>query len=157
MPEEMMRYGGMRRLRRAQEGMQQDQSQELMQQVSQALEQGSDPQEVTASLLQNQIPPETIMQIFVQLGMPEEQVQEVVSTTMQQMQGGQSQQQPISEEEMMAMQQQAPEEMQEAPMAMYGMQMGGYEMPFYNDPNEMKYGGIPRYDKAGETPKKKKN
>lgn len=156
MPEEMMRYGGMRRLRRAQEGMQQDQSQELMQQVSQALEQGSDPQEVTASLLQNQIPPETIMQIFVQLGMPEEQVQEVVSTTMQQMQGGQSQQQPISEEEMMAMQQQAPEEMQEAPMAMYGMQMGGYEMPFYNDPNEMKYGGIPRYDKAGETPRKRK-
>ena len=149
MPEEMMRYGGMRRLRRAQEGMQQDQSQELMQQVSQALEQGSDPQEVTASLLQNQIPPETIMQIFVQLGMPEEQVQEVVSTTMQQMQGGQSQQQPISEEEMMAMQQQAPEEMQEAPMAMYGMQMGGYEMPFYNDPNEMEYGGMVRYDKGG--------
>jgi len=149
MPEEMMRYGGMRRLRRAQEGMQQDQSQDLMQQVSQALEQGSDPQEVTASLLQNQVPPETIMQMFVQLGMPEEQVQEIVSNTMQQMQGAQSQQQPVSEEEMMAMQQQAPEEMQEAPMAMYGMEMGGYDMPFYNDPNEMAYGGMVRYDKGG--------
>ena len=153
MPKEMMRYGGMRRLRRAQEGMQQDQSQELMQQVSQALEQGSDPQEVTASLLQNQIPPETIMQMFVQLGMPEEQVQEVVITTMQQMQDSQSQQQPISEEEMMAMQQQAPEEMQEAPMAMYGMNMGGYDMPFYNDPNEMEYGGLVKYQDKGEVVK----
>jgi hypothetical protein len=36
----------------------------------------------------------------------------------------------ISEEDMMAMQQQDPSQMQQAPMAMYGMSMGGYEMPF---------------------------
>ena len=36
----------------------------------------------------------------------------------------------MSEEDMMAMQQQDPSQMQQAPMAMYGMQMGGYDMPF---------------------------
>lgn len=36
----------------------------------------------------------------------------------------------MSEEDMMAMQQQDPSQMQQAPMAMYGMSMGGYEMPF---------------------------
>ena len=36
------------------------------------------------------------------------------------------------------------EQMQGAPMAMYGMQMGGYDMPFYNAPDEMAYGGTPR-------------
>jgi hypothetical protein len=42
------------------------------------------------------------------------------------MQGGPQ----MSEEDMMAMQQQDPSQMQQAPMAMYGMSMGGYEMPF---------------------------
>ena len=36
----------------------------------------------------------------------------------------------MSEEDMMAMQQQDPSQMQQAPMAMYGMSMGGYDMPF---------------------------
>lgn len=35
------------------------------------------------------------------------------------------------------------------PMAMYGMQMGGYAMPFYNDPNQMAYGGIAEYQGGG--------
>ena len=35
------------------------------------------------------------------------------------------------------------------PMAMYGMSMGGYGMPFYNDPNQMAYGGVPRFDNGG--------
>ena len=47
------------------------------------------------------------------------------------------------------MSQEMPEEMGAPPMAMYGMQMGGYDMPFYNDPNEMEYGGMVRYDKGG--------
>jgi hypothetical protein len=55
------------------------------------------------------------------------------------------------------MSEEMPEEMGASPMAMYGMEMGGYDMPFYNDPNEMKYGGIPTYAKAGETPRKKKS
>jgi hypothetical protein len=148
-PNQMMQWGGVRMLKRAQEGMQQQQAQQqedpmqqMMQQVQEALQQGAQPEEVAAQLIQNQVPPDQVAQIFVQLGMPEEQVQELVSGVMQQMQGGQEQQmasqqqQPISEEEMMAMQQQDPQQMQQAPMAAYGMEMGGYHMPDY-----MAYGG----------------
>lgn len=39
----------------------------------------------------------------------------------------------ISEEDMMAMQQQDPSQMEQAPMAMYGMSMGGYNIPFLQD------------------------
>ena len=94
--------------------------------------------------MQGQVSPEAIMQIFAQLGMPEEQVQQLVMGVIQQMQGGQEQdprQQQMSEEEMMAMQQQDPRQMQQAPMAAYGMSMGGYDMPFYDDQYEMAYGG----------------
>jgi hypothetical protein len=42
------------------------------------------------------------------------------------------------------MEQMSPEMMQGAPMAMYGMQMGGYALPFYEGPDEMAYGGTPR-------------
>ena len=58
--------------------------------------------------------------------------------------------------------QQAPEQMpdgqpiaQPQPMAQYGMNMGGYDMPFYDDPNEMAYGGMVRYDGGGEKVKGK--
>jgi len=167
MQQPMQRFGGARRLRRAQEGMQQPspeqmammqqqqqqgqgqsqgqgQMQQIMQQVTQALQQGAKPEEVVAQLLQGEIPPEEIAQIFVELGMPEDQVQQLVMGVMQQMQGGQEQQmdpgqqqQALSEEEMMAMQQQDPQQMQQAPMAAYGMQMGGYDMPF----EQYAYGG----------------
>jgi hypothetical protein len=177
--EEMMQYGGgIRRLRRAQEGMQQPSEEEMMmmqqqqaqqqqqpqqsgqdqqmmqimQQVAEALQQGAEPEELTVELLQGQVPPEAIMQIFAQLGMPQEQVQQLVMGVIQQMQGGQEQdprQQQMSEEEMMAMQQQDPRQMQQAPMAAYGMSMGGYDMPFYDDPYEMAYGGMPKYVTGG--------
>ena len=49
----------------------------------------------------------------------------------------------------------SPAQMMQAPMAMYGMSMGGYEMPFYNNPNEMAYGGITRYAPGGITPYEK--
>ena len=174
-PDQMSRFGGQRRLRRAQEGMQQpspeemammeqqqaqqqqpqqgqggDQMQQIMQQVGQALQQGAQPEEVAAQLIQSQIPPEQVAQIFVQLGMPEQQVQQLIAGIMQQMQGGQEQQmdprqqqQQLSEEEMMAMQQQDPQQMQQAPMAMYGMQMGGYNMPFSNPSYSYAEGGEP--------------
>jgi hypothetical protein len=180
--EEMMRYGGMRRLRRAQEGMQQPSEEEMMmmqqqqqqpqqggqdqqmmqimQQVAEALQQGAEPEELTVELLQGQVPPEAIAQIFVELGMPQDQVQQLVMGVMQQMQGGQEQdprQQQMSEEEMMAMQQQDPRQMQQAPMAAYGMSMGGYDMPDY-----MAYGGsLYRADNGvtvgGYTAKREKN
>jgi hypothetical protein len=157
--EEMMQYGGgIRRLRRAQEGMQQPSEEEMMmmqqqqaqqqpqqggqdqqmmqimQQVAEALQQGAQPEELTAELLQGQVPPEAIMQIFAQLGMPENQVQQLVMSVMQQMQGGQEQD---------------PNQMQQAPMAAYGMSIGGYDMPFYDDSYEMAYGGVPKYVTGG--------
>jgi hypothetical protein len=52
---------------------------------------------------------------------------------------------------MMAMQQQDPRQMQQAPMAAYGMSMGGYDMPFYDDPYEMAYGGSLYRAKDGVT------
>ena len=124
-----------------QQGGQDQQMMQIMQQVAEALQQGAQPEELTAELLQGQVPPEAIMQIFAQLGMPENQVQQLVMSVMQQMQGGQEQdprqqQQQMSEEDMMAMQQQDPSQMQQAPMAAYGMSMGGYDMPDY-----MAYGG----------------
>ena len=47
------------------------------------------------------------------------------------------------------MEEMSPEMMQGAPMAMYGMQMGGFNIPFYDDPNEMAYGGVPKYVGGG--------
>ena len=170
-PNQMMQWGGVRMLKRAQEGMQQpseeemammqqqgqqqqpqqqeDPMQQMMQQVQEALQQGAQPEEVAAQLIQNQVPPDQVAQIFVQLGMAEEQVQELVSSVLQQMQGGQEQQmdprqqQQPSEEEMMAMQQQDPQQMQQDSMMQYGgyMELGGYDMPFYDYPEEMARGG----------------
>jgi len=137
-PEEMMMYGGgYRRLRRAQEGIEQvpeeemieepqqeggNQMMEIVQEVSAALEQGADPQEVIASLLQNELPPEAIVEIFMQLGASEEEAVGLIQEVLQELQGG-GPEQMMSEEG-----QQAP------PMAMYGMSMGGYDMPFYDEP-----------------------
>ena len=138
--EEMMMYGGgMRRLRRAQEGMQQpspeemammqqqgqpqaggqDQMMEIIQEVQGALQNGAQPQEVVMSLLQNGLPPEAIVQIFTQLGASQEEAAGLVQQAMGQAQGGQEQPTP--------------------PMAQYGMSMGGYDMPFYDLP-EADYG-----------------
>jgi len=150
--EEMMRMGGMRRLKKGQEGMEQQggQDQEMMQmlqQISQALEKGAEPQEIISQLLQSQMPPQQIEQIFVQLGMPQDQVKQLVMSVIQQMQGGQGQdprqqmdprQQQMSQEQM-SMQEQDPRQMEQAPMAQYGMSMGGYDMPFYDIP-EAAYG-----------------
>lgn len=147
-----MRYGGIRDLIEAEEGMQQpseeemmmeqqqgqpqgppqeqqqaDPMQQMMQYVGQALQQGSKPEEVVAELLQKQVPPQNIAQVFVELGMPQEQVQQLIMGVAQQMQGGQGQPQG-------------------APMAAYGMEMGGYDMPFYN---KMAYGGVPKFPGGG--------
>lgn len=135
-----------------QQGGQDQQMMQIMQQVEQALQQGAEPEELAVELLQNQIAPEEVAQIFVELGMPQDQVQQLVMSVVQQMQGGQQQdprQQQMSEEEMMAMQQQDPSQIQQAPMAAYGMSMGGYDMPFYDDSYEMAYGGMPKYVTGG--------
>ena len=104
--EEMMMYGGYRRrLKRAQEGMQQpspeeiammqqqqqggqDQMGEIMQEVANALQRGADPSEVVMSLLQNNIPPDAIVQIFAQLGAEPQQAAGLVEQVIAQAQGG---------------------------------------------------------------------
>jgi hypothetical protein len=151
-----MRYGGIRDLIEAEVGMQQpseeemmmmeqqqgppqgpppqqqaDPMQQMMQYVGQALQQGAKPEEVVAELLQKQVPPQNIAQVFVELGMPEDQVQQLIMGVAQQMQGGQGQPQGPP---------------QGGPMAAYGMQMGGYDMPFYN---KMAYGGVPKFPEGG--------
>jgi hypothetical protein len=159
-PQEMMFRGGMRGLRRANQGMQQPseeemmmmqeqapqqqggqdmQMQQVMQQVGQALEKGVEPEKLTVELLQNKIAPQEILQIFVELGLPKDQVQQLIVDVMQQMQG-QPQQDP----------RQDPRQMQQAPMAEYGRSMGGYDMPFY-DYNEMAYGGVPKFAGPGDS------
>jgi hypothetical protein len=135
----MGRYGFQmgRRLRVAQEGMEQGQPSpeemammqqqgapqqqggadplaQMVQQVQQMLQQGAEPADVVMQLLQNQVPPEAIMQVLVQVGMPQEEAQATIQQVMQQ-----GQQNPQ-------------EEIMETPMAQYGMSMGGYDMPFHD-------------------------
>jgi len=157
--EMMMMYGGgMRRLRRAAEGMQQpspeemammeqqaqaqqgqqgpqgggqDEMMQIIQEVQGALQRGAEPAQVVMSLLQNGLPPEAIVQVFTQMGVAQEEAVGLIQEVMSQAQGGQEQamsQQPPMEEEQMA-----------PPMAAYGMSMGGYDMPFYDMP-EAEYG-----------------
>jgi hypothetical protein len=66
-------------------------AEQLIQQIQQMLQQGAQPQEVIAQLLQLQIDPQMIVEIFVQLGMPQEQGVQAVQGVMQQMGGGQEQ------------------------------------------------------------------
>ena len=190
-PDEMMQYGGMRRLRRAQEGMQQMSEEEMIalqqeqaqlqadqqmsgqnesmmqeepqideekiqlitQQVEQALQQGAPPEEVVTQLLKAQIPPDLIEEIFVELGMPQQEVKQLLMSLIQNIENEQAQQidprqqQQMSEEDMMAMQQQDPRQMQQAPMAAYGMSMGGYDMPFTDNSYEMAFGGQRKFNK----------
>ena len=61
-----------------------------------------------------------------QQGVPQEQMGEAP----EQMPSGEPVAQPSMEEDMQMPPQMSPEQMQQAPMAMYGMEMGGYDMPF---------------------------
>lgn len=130
----MMGYGGYK----AQYGMEQpspdqmamqqqspeeQQMMEILSQVQGLLQQGIPPEQVVESLLANEVDPETIAQIFIQLGMPQEEVIALVQSVIA------PQQPPMSQEQMM-----------QAPMAMYGMNLGGgSDMPFYDIP-EAEYG-----------------
>jgi len=78
-----------------QQGGQDQQMQQVMQFVQQALQQGAQPADVAAQLLQSQVPPELIMQVFVQMGMPQEEAQRNIEQAMQS--GGQQPQGPGEE------------------------------------------------------------
>jgi polyhydroxyalkanoate synthesis regulator phasin len=96
---------------------------QLMQGIQQALQQGAAPEELIAELIQQQVDPQMIVQIFVQLGMPEEQVVQVVQAVMEQMGGGQEQEVPQEQ-----------------------MQEQGMEEPMQES---MEYGGVPEYPYGG--------
>jgi hypothetical protein len=96
----------------------------ITQQIEQALQQGAPPEEVVTQLLKAQIPPDLIEEIFVELGMPQQEVKQLLMSLIQNVENEQAQQidprqqqQQMSEEDMMAMQQQDPRQMQQAPMA----------------------------------------
>ena len=108
-----------------QQGGQEEQMQQIMQMVQQMIQEGAQPVEAAAELLGQQVPPEIIMQVFVQMGMPEQDAQMAIE---QAMQGGQ--QEPSPEELMAAeqqmMQQGAPEEGgQPSPAEEIQMRYGG--------------------------------
>jgi hypothetical protein len=86
----------------------------------------------------NQIAPEQVMPELAQQA--PEQGMEQQQGMMPEPQIEQGMEQGMPEEQM----QMAPEMMEQAPMAAFGMEMGGYGIPFYNNPNEMSYGGTPR-------------
>jgi hypothetical protein len=92
----------------------QDELMQIMQGVAQALEQGAEPAEIMAQLVQSEVPPEIIVQVFTQVGMPEEEVMQNLQMIMQQMQGAQ----PAQEQQMMP-----PQPQQGMPMAGKGIQL----------------------------------
>ena len=96
---------------------------QMMQDIAQALQQGA--------------PPEEVMKELVQMGMPEEQAQQIIGAVMQQLQQGQ--QQGPSPEEMAMMQQQ-----QQQQMAAYGGAKTPYGLGAVNRP---------QFDKGGRLKK----
>ena len=99
---------------------QDQQMQQVMQVVQQMVEQGMQPVEIAAQLLQ-QVPPEAIMQVFVQMGIPQEEAQASIQEAMQQGQQAQQPQGP-GEEQMEGAASNPAEEAAEMQM-MYGGKM----------------------------------
>jgi len=167
-PQPGMRYGG-RMLSRANKGLEVTLN-KITQRVNAAIESGAELEDILLDLLQNRVTPEDLITVLGNLAIPEMKAKELVTDALnnlqqqamqqqqmmaqqqQGMQGSPQGQSQMSPEQMMAMAQQMPQEqMQQAPMAMYGMSMGGYGMPFYNNPNEMAYGGIPKFNGTGNS------
>lgn len=120
-----------------QQGGQDPQMQQIMQLVQQMMQQGAQPADAAAELLAKQVPPEMIMQVFVQMGMPEQDAQAAIE---QAMQGGQQPQNP-GEEQMEGQASNPQEEMaeQSAPAP----DQGGQPSPA--EEIQMRYGGrMPR-------------
>jgi hypothetical protein len=120
-----------------QQGGQDPQMQQIMQLVQQMMQQGVQPVEAAAELLSKQVPPEVIMQVFVQMGMPEQEAQMAIQ---QAMEGGQQQQGPG--EEQMEGQASAPQE-EMAEQGAPAPDQGGQPSPA--EEIQMRYGGrMPR-------------
>jgi len=136
-PQAQMPQGqpGMEQGQAPQQGGQDQQMQQLMQAVQQMIQQGAQPVDVAAELLGQQVPPEAIMQVFVELGLPEQEAQMAIE---QAMQGGQ-QPQGQGEEQMEGAASNPQEEAAEgqgAPMMPPGME-GQPPMRFGGQPRRM--------------------
>jgi hypothetical protein len=107
-------------------------AEQLIQQIQQMLQQGAQPQEVIAQLLQLQIDPQMIVEIFVQLGMPQEQVVQAVQGVMQQMGGGQEQENPQQQMQEQGMEEPAPQGMEYGGIAKYPYG-GMYDKKYYGN------------------------
>ena len=115
-----------------QQGGQDPQMQQVMQLVQQMMQQGAQPVDAAAELLAKQVPPEVIMQVFVQMGMPEQEAQMAIE---QAMQGGQQPQGP-GEEQMEGQASNPQEEMAEQGMPPQGMPPAEGGQP------QMAFGGL---------------
>ena len=102
--------------------------QQILQAVQDMLKQGAKPEEVIAQLLEAQIDPQMIMQVFAELGMPEEEIMQTIESLTQQEQPQEGQYQ---EEE-------NPQEQ---------MQEEGYSEEPQGPP--MAYGGTPQFVRGG--------
>lgn len=79
----------------------QDPMAQVMQMVQQMVQQGAKPMDVIVELLNQQVPPEAVAQVLVQMGMPQDQVVAAIQQVMQQGQqnGGEPQMQSEEEEQ----------------------------------------------------------
>jgi hypothetical protein len=101
---------------------QQDPMQEVMMMVQQMMEQGAAPEDVVMELLNNQVPPDVIVQVLTQMGMPQEQAVQIIQGVMSQEQGMPEQGMDPS---MMQGQGMTPDMMPAMDPGMAMMQMGG--------------------------------
>jgi hypothetical protein len=100
----------------------QDPMQQVMMMVQQMMEQGAAPEDVVMELLNNQVPPDVIVQVFVQMGIPQEQAVQIIQGVMSQEQGMPEQGMDPS---MMQGQGMTPDMMPAMDPRMAMMQMGG--------------------------------
>jgi len=84
-----------------QQGGQDEAMQQIMQFVQQAVSQGMEPLEVAQLLMSKQVPPEVIMQVFVQVGLSEADAQTVIQQAMASGQAEAGEEQPMQEGEPM--------------------------------------------------------
>ena len=104
----------------------QDAMQQVMMMVQQMMEQGAAPEDVVMELLNNQVPPDVIVQVFVQMGMPQEQAVQIIQAVMSQEQPmGEPGMEPGMDPAMMQGQGMTPDMMPAMDPGMAMMQMGG--------------------------------
>jgi hypothetical protein len=123
------------------------QTEQLVMEIQQALQQGATPEDLVAQLLQSEVSPQDILEAFIQLGVPQEEIEPIITSMFAQMQ--ESAEQQGAEQEMPAqgpMGQAPPMEQQAPPMGEEGMmRYGGMR-----DLKRFLYGGQEYFDEGME-------